>query len=335
VSKLLRIVGSLALLGVVAWRLDWGQLGGAFARVDYALWAVAVAVFVVAQVVSSLRWQLLSRPLGFDFGLGRYVSLYFIGMFFNLVLPTSVGGDVVRAGYLAAGTRRRGAALLSVLVDRGSGLVVLIALACLAGLFARDTMPPWMGPTLLGMAGLLLAGVACLPLLPRIARWRFLGKWGAQVAMAGEVYLRRPRLLAGAALLSVVVHVAGVFQMGLIAWAMGLDVSWAYLAVVVPLLALLTLLPVSINGMGLREVGMVVLLGPAGVPAASAVTLSLLQLAATSAASLLGAGFYLGGAYRRLESTPPIERGTEGRSDAEAIRGDPHQGRAGQPAQAA
>jgi glycosyltransferase 2 family protein len=335
VSKLLRIVGSLALLGFIAWRLDWDQLSGAFARVDYALWAAAVAVYVVAQVVSGLRWQLLSRPLGFDLGLGHYVSLYFIGMFFNLVLPTSVGGDVVRAGYLAAGTRRRGAAVLSVLVDRGSGLVLLIAMACLAGLFVQGMMPGWIGATLLGMAGLLLAGAACLPLLPRISRWRFLGKRGAQIAMAGEVYRSRPQLLAVAALLSLVVQLAGVVYTGLIAWAMGLDVSWSYLAVVVPLVALLTLLPISINGMGLRELGLVVLLGPVDVPAASAVTLSLLQFAATFAASLLGAGFYLGGAYPRLESTPPIDRRTEGRSDAEAIRGNSDQGRAGQPAKAA
>ena len=334
-SKVLRILGSLALLAFIAWRLDWDQLGGAFARVDYALWVAAVGVYVFAQVVSSLRWQLLSQPLGFDLGLARYISLYFIGMFFNLVLPTSVGGDVVRAGYLATGTRRRGAAVLSVLVDRGTGLVVLIAMACIAGLFVRGMMPPWMGATLLGMAALLVGGMACVPLLPRISRWRFLGKRGAQLAMVGEVYLRRPKVLAIAVALSLVVQVAGVVYTGLIAWAMGLDVSWSYLAVVVPLVALLTLLPVSINGMGLREVGLVVLLGPVGVPAASAVTLSLLSFAATFAASLLGAGFYLGGAYPRLESTPAMDRKTEGRSDVEAIRGNSDQGRAGQSAKAA
>ena len=131
------------------------------------------------------------------------------------------------------------------------------------------------------------------------------------------------------------VQLAGVVYTGLIARAMGLDVSWSYLAVVVPLVALLTLLPVSINGMGLREVGLVVLLGPVGVPAASAVTLSLLSFAATFAASLLGAGFYLGGTYPRLGSTPAMDRKTEGRSDVEAIRGNSDQGRAGQSAKAA
>ena len=78
-----------------------------------------------------------------------------------------------------------------------------------------------------------------------------------------------------------------------------------------------------------------VLLGPVGVPAASAVTLSLLQFAATFAASLLGAGFYLGGAYPRLESSLPNDRNSEGRSDVEAVRSNSDQGRAGQSAKAA
>ncbi len=334
-SKVLRIAGSLALLAFIAWRLDWSRFTGAFARVDYTLWAAGVAIYVLAQVVSALRWQLLSRPLGFDLGLGRYVSLYFIGMFFNLVLPTSVGGDVVRAGYLAWGTRRRGAAFLSVLADRGSGLVMLVAMACLAGLFVRGLMPGWMESILWAMAGLLLLSAVCVPFIPRIARWRVLGTKGPLVTEAVEAYGRRPRLLVIAAALSLVIQLSGVVQMGLIAHGMGLDVSWTYLAVVVPLVALLTLLPISINGMGLREYGLVVLLGPVGVPTADAVLLSLLQFGAAVAASLLGAGFYLGGAYPRLESSPPIDRGTEGRSDAEAIRGHSDQRRAGQPAKAA
>ena len=84
-SKVLRIAGSLALLAFIAWRLDWSQFAEAFARVNYTLWAAGVAIYVLAQVVSALRWQLLSRPMGFDLGLGRYVSLYFIGMFFKLI----------------------------------------------------------------------------------------------------------------------------------------------------------------------------------------------------------------------------------------------------------
>ena len=101
VKKYLRIAGCLALAGFVAWRLDWGRFGAAFARLDLTLWLLGVGRLRRAQVVSSVRWRLLARALGFDGSTLRYVGYYFVGMFFNLALPTSVGGDVVRAWYLA------------------------------------------------------------------------------------------------------------------------------------------------------------------------------------------------------------------------------------------
>ena len=83
--------------------------------------------------MSSLRWRLMARAQGFDGSPLRYVGYYFIGMFFNLALPTSVGGDVVRVWYLAGhdgagpASGRRLAALVSVLADRVNGVVVLVA----------------------------------------------------------------------------------------------------------------------------------------------------------------------------------------------------------------
>src|SRR5262249_52533060 len=110
VRKLLRPAVSVSLLAWVAWHTDWAQVAAAFGRLRLGWWLAAGGVLVVTQVVSALRWRMLARPLGFDGSLGRYTSYYFIGMFFNLVLPTSVGGDVVRALYLDGRSGRRLAA---------------------------------------------------------------------------------------------------------------------------------------------------------------------------------------------------------------------------------
>src|SRR5205823_13782081 len=96
------------------------------------LWLAALALLALAQVVSAFRWQLLARPLGFRRSLGQYTGFYFVGMYFNLLLPTSVGGDVVRAWYLDGKSGRKLAAFLSVLVDRFSRLLILLFLACVA-----------------------------------------------------------------------------------------------------------------------------------------------------------------------------------------------------------
>src|SRR5947209_8083614 len=104
VSKKLRLVVSVALLGCLAWRTDWARVGHAFAQMRPGLWLAAVGLYLATQVVSGLRWRLLAEPLGFEQSLARFTGLYFVGMFFNLVLPTSVGGDVVRAWYLDGGS---------------------------------------------------------------------------------------------------------------------------------------------------------------------------------------------------------------------------------------
>jgi hypothetical protein len=315
-KNVVRILGSLLLVGFLAWRLDWRQLGEAFTTLDLRLWVLAVLVYILAQLVSSLRWQLLAAPLGFSSSLGRFVSLYFVGMFFNLLLPTSVGGDVVRAWYLGG---QRGRAFLSVLAERGSGLFVLVMLACLAGFLAP--LPPWMLNLVLALGVGFTLGLASLPLLPLLSRLPWLGAKMLPLVEILRVYAGRPGLLLVATVLSLLVQLGSVGQMWLVSVGLGLDLSFAYLAVVVPLVTLLTLVPISVNGMGLRELGLVVLLAPVGVTTAQAVTLSILQFAVCVTASLAGAGFYLAGPYPRFRGAQ------EGRVDDDLIRCCPDQGR--------
>jgi glycosyltransferase 2 family protein len=307
-------------------------------------WGLAVGVYVLAQLVSSVRWQLLAAPLGFQKTTRQYVSFYFIGMFFNLLLPTSVGGDVVRALYLAGGRhdpscpaeppRRRGEAMLSVFADRASGLMVLVVMACLAGLLAPTALPNWMIAILGLLAACVVVGLTALPALPMLGRLPVLGPRLARLVDAGRVYLNRPGLLLTTTGLSIAVQLASVAILWLITEGLGLGLSFTYLAVVVPLVTLLTLIPVSVNGMGLREVGMVVLLAPVGVAGAAAVTLSLLWFAVAAGVSLIGGGLYL------LDRHPGVAEGksevrVEGQFDVELVRGSSDQGRMRQPPAAA
>jgi uncharacterized membrane protein YbhN (UPF0104 family) len=328
VKSYLRILGSAVLVTLVASRLDWPQLGAAFATLDARYWFAALAVYLLAQLASSLRWQRMARPLGFDLPYLRYVALYFVGMFFNLVLPTSVGGDVVRAWYLGGPVGRRGAAFLTVVAERGTGLVLLMVLACGAAILAPAELPRWMVMILIALGGALFGGVAALPFVHLLTRLPLVGKKFVRVAEVADTYVRMPGLLAVAAALSLLVQLASVAQVWLVARGLGLDVSFGYLAVAVPLVTLLTLVPISVNGMGLRELGLVVLLAPAGVTSAQAVTLSLLGFAVTVAASLAGAAVYLAGPYPRFSQGKGVPD-----DDASLGRGA-DQGREGQPAPA-
>jgi uncharacterized protein (TIRG00374 family) len=360
VTKKLRLAAGIAILLWLAWRTPWSEVIDAFARLRWVYWFAAVGVYIVAQAISTLRWRLLAEPLGFRRPFIQFVGFYFIGMFFNLVLPTSVGGDFVRAWYLDNRSGKRLAAFLSVFVDRFTGLLVLLAVTCLACLASHSTLPEWMKTGVWTLAGGALVGTTVAMLL---AAWlrrhaaasarrtgksarpdgqecasyrpRFSGllrgivrkghRFLLSLADVITLYRQNPRLLLSTTLLSLLVQAGNIFLVWLIAVGLSANVSLAHCAVLVPLVAIATLLPVSVGGHGVREAAMVLLLKPFGVPAGTALTLAFLWFLASFATSLLGVWFYLFGNYPRLEVD----------SDHGPVSGDSDQGRTGQPAAAA
>ncbi len=344
-SKRLRPLLGLALLGLLVWRTDWARVAESFARLNWGLWLAAVGAFLGAQLVSSVRWRMMARPLGFGGPTGRYVALYFVGMFFNLVLPTSVGGDFVRAWYLARSDQapnlpgRGMAALGSVLMERLSGLMLLLSLACVAVCFCPAEVAAWLPWTVWGLAAAAVVGLAALIALPRAPTpLRYFPKLNArvtrlsrQLADAISVVLREPRLLLTTTLLSLVVQAANVVVVWLIGVGLGADVPAGYYWVLVPLVSLLTMLPVSINGMGLREWAAVALLAPLGVADGVAVSLAFLWFLAQAAVSLSGVAFYAGGGFAR----PPAGGLTEEETEHGPVGDRADQGREGQPPAAA
>lgn len=312
-SLLLRVGFSAAILTWLATRVDWDHVADAFRSLRWEFWLGAVGLYIVCQLLCSLRWQWLSRPLGFNQSLARFTSLYYVGMFFNLFLPTSVGGDAVRAVYLANGTGRRLGAFLSVLLDRISGLLVLLAVACVTDLVSPVPIPWHLRAMIWGAAATAGFGLAILPVSTKyLARLDVAGtglmhrvidkisQLAESLQQALKVYRRTPRLLAATIGLSLLVQLLNVILVWWVGLAVRLDVPLAYYGIAYPMVTLLTLVPVSLNGMGIREGGMVLFLGAAGVSPAHAVSLAFLWFCAQTAASLIGAFVYLFGRFPRL-----------------------------------
>jgi uncharacterized protein (TIRG00374 family) len=348
VTKTLRFVVSAALLIYLAWRTDWHQVGQVFVHLRLELWLSAVGLFLLAQAISAVRWRLLAQPLGFQAPLRDFFCFYFVGMFFNLLLPTSVGGDVVRAWYLDGRSGRRLAAFLSVFVDRFSGLLVLLALACVADILCPIALPLWIEASIWATAGCAVMGLLSVPALARhLAVWSL--EQGAPITLArswcGGVMARckrattqalrvlaifrgRTPLLLSTTALSLLVQALNILLVWLIGQAIGVTVPASYYGIVVPMVTLLTLLPVSLNGMGVREGGMVLFLAPLGVPSATALSLAFLWFSVFVAASVFGAGVYLFSNHSRPLTlpSPPTADGGEGRVRGEQLH-DPFVGR--------
>lgn len=289
----LRVLGSLILVAILIWKLDLSRVGETLLSVQWGWWVGAVLAYVLSQVVSSYRWQILARPLGIEKPLRRYVSLYFVGTFFNQLLPTSMGGDVARAWYLAEQKEKRGSAFLSVLADRLSGLGALVLLACLGACFVE--LPIWILAWISGLAlGLTVGSLVLLYLIQRPNR----GEEG-EVGIVGKLrallgcYRGRYGLLAQVLLLSILVQMGNILLVWQLCQSVQASVSLIYCFILMPLVTLLTLLPVSINGMGVREGGMILLMAPLGIANHQAVTVSLLWLSVFMVVGLLGAGIYL------------------------------------------
>jgi len=367
-----RILGTVALLAVLAWAIDWSKLATTFSAVDSRLCLLALAVLTTAQVISSWRWQMLARILDFGGSVGRFIAYYFIGMLFNLFLPTSVGGDVVRAWYLASQEEtpssptagrpagRRLAAFLSVFAERFSGVLMLLLLACVSACFCPIPLPGWLVRCVAGIGIASVAGVLALPsimlltdrkdrlptggVLGRAVQWFFRSRSVESLVAMVRRYGSHRGVIGLALALSVVVQLGSVLQFGLLARSMGLEIPWLYLGVVVPLVSLLTLLPISINGIGLRAAATVVLLGPVGVSKEQAVMLSALGFTLIVLISLAGGlSCYLFGHFPRFAASrgrqPPElvanELVREKAVHEDRVRDNPDQGRARQPPAAA
>ena len=343
-SRMLRLAVSVGLLTWIGWQTDWPSVQRALTTLRGEYWLAALGLLLVAQAVTTLRWRLFARALHFPHSLAQMTGYYLIGMFFNLVLPTSVGGDVVRVWYLDGNSGRKLAAFASVLLDRLNGLFVLIALACAAVLLSPVALPAWISISVASLAGGGIAAVAVLPLLARSGR---LPAQRVRQLRTMLHLLKTPRTLIAATLLSIFVQAAAVGIVWLIGAGLQAPIPASYYWIMVPMVSLLTLLPVSVNGMGVREGGVVLFLTPLGIEPATALTLAFLWFLVYAAGSLLGGVVYLAGAFPKPQAAEAASADAapadaalaapqgEELTDYGPFAGDPDQGRARQLDQAA
>ncbi len=311
-NQALKVAISLALLAILLRAVDWRHILAELRGAHLGWVAAAWGLFLIGLVVRAWRWQGLLAAQAVSAPLGVLTRWYFVGGFFNTVLPTGFGGDVVKTYALARYSDRPGAAAGSVLIDRFSGILALLIMGGGALLLA----PTLATPTVAWMIWLLLAGAligAFLMVQPSLQTWLRTRLPWLERARAGRALLDALPAY-GVAPFARAVGVSFLFNSLLIgvnvclARALGLEVRLAYFLIFVPLTSLSLLLP-SVGGLGVRELSYVALFSQAGVNAAAATALSLLFYAVTLAAGLLGGVFYLWPtAQPELPSTLPAVR---------------------------
>jgi uncharacterized membrane protein YbhN (UPF0104 family) len=327
VNKYIRIAISAVLLSWIAWRTNWSDVASKFANLRIEFWLVGVGFLIIAQIASARRWQLFAREMQFNHTLPQYTAFYFIGTYFNLLLPTSVGGDVMRVVYLDGKSRRKLAAFASVVLERLNGLMVLIAMACVGVLITPVALPSWVQISVACIAGCAVLGIVSLPI---VQRWDRLPLQRRQQLQTMLGLMRIPQLISRATLLSFVVQLLGVLTVWCVSLSLGLDIPVTYCCILGPMVSLLTLLPISVNGMGVREGGTILFLTPIGIEEGAGTTLAFLWFAVQVSVSLIGGLIYLFGAYPKAEEDSQPDLKNEGTNDDGSIDRGADQGREGE-----
>lgn len=296
-----KAVGSAVLLAVVFSQVSLKDVAAAVRAVNIPLLLLAASLHVVGYLVSCIRWRILLAGLGCSVPLGTLVSSYLVGSFFNSFLPTTVGGDVVRVVDTSRYTSAANAAA-SVLVERATGIGALLVMAggaLLAVPSLAATAPA------AGLAALLFSVLGALFVLlgwvvVRAGLAQRIGRLG-KLLMAVAMYGQSKRELIVASLLGVVLQVNVALHYYLLSAVFHQNVPpWAFLFIT-PVLTVVLMLPVSINGVGLREAAFVQLMKPFGVSTASAVAISVTSYLLITLCALVGGVVYLFRSLRPLE----------------------------------
>ena len=269
---------TIASILYLANTIHWADFLGILAGIKILWVATALGIFWLAQITSSARCAYIARALGGDLTMRASLRAHFIGLWFNQVLPTSLGGDVIKIAVLRK-CLGLSVAIRSAILDRFSGLMFLMA-------FVAITLPLYFDLLLQargvanGLVMLSLTFIAATFLLVWVAhtyghevRWRVLHK---PMQLLHDIWLfRRGRHLWNQIWTSAIVHFNGIAAYSLLGLSLGVHVNFLTFALIVPLVFLIALLPISLAGWGIREAGSVWLFGIVGISKEDALAMSI------------------------------------------------------------
>jgi uncharacterized protein (TIRG00374 family) len=278
-GALMRAAISAVLLAVLLSWLSSERILDEIWRIPWATWLAVVTLFLIGHAVSSMKWRMLLGSAGAP--IGRLVALraHAAGLFANLCLPSIVGGDVIRAGLAVRSAGRLEAVALGSLADRLIDTTALVGIAGLAAILHPD-LARGRAATAIVSVGVLLAvgvitGIVLTRVLPAERLPGRLKKIATRLREALDALFAAPAKAAAALGISALVQCAFVGLNIMLAHAIGIELPAAAWMLAWPLAKLVALIPVSLGGIGVREVALAAFLSPFGVEATFAVAQSL------------------------------------------------------------
>ncbi len=322
----LKFLVSGGLLYYLFQNIDIAAVMERLVQVDMLMLAAAFAIFILQLIICVFRWQSVLNAIEAPLPFIKAFRIYYIGIFFNQTLPSSVGGDAVRIYRTYRVGLTLGNAINGVMLERAATVIALLIVvaATIPFLLPRvgGASAAWVLPGVLMFSLAAVAGLAFLIILDRLPesfrRWRFVRFLATLAADTRTVFLR-PLHAIKVLGWSCAGHLNLTLGVYFLALGLNLDVTWVDCIALVPPVILITTIPISIAGWGVREKAMVTAFALIGIPEDGALALSLLFGMVGVITSLPGGAVWLtsGGLYADAHAEEIVHDAEEALADAE------------------
>ncbi len=290
-KSLIKFALSILMVGIVLRSVDFENLRATFLTMSPLSVLLVVVGYTAGQLISSLKWWTIARSGGITTPYPSALKAYFIGMFLNCFSFGMLGGDAARGILVAQGQPKKTEGLASVVADRIHGLIVLSCIALVtSAIMGRDRVAPDLIQLLLllvvGCTGGWLIGPWLLPRLPYMKTTKI----GHKLQQVMAIFPRDLKTLSTITSLSIVFHLLQISLHAVMAYGMGITISFTTLLLVIPFVNIVCSLPISWNGLGVREKAYTYFLttAPAIVTYEQAVAFGAIWLLAVTVSSAIG-----------------------------------------------
>lgn len=286
-SIIFRVGISIALLIFLFRRVDIVSLLKIIKNADKGLLFLAFLVCSLPYILSIFRWEMLLKAIKINLSLKRIIISFSGGIFFNLFLPSTIGGDLMRSLDLAAHTKRPKEVIATVFLDRLSGYTGLVIMALIALFFGHKILED--RSVFYAVAVIIGVLVVILLVLFNKSVYSWINKL-LHSPDAGKIreliknlhqeihYFREhKKIIICNVFLSTIIQTIPPLAFYVIALAIGIKLNLVYFFIFIPIIGAITLLPISIGGLGLRDAAVVYFFAKAGLSHDPAIAISLLN----------------------------------------------------------
>lgn len=310
ISILVRAIISAAILLFLFKQVDLGRIIQIISGVNKPILIAVLLLVLACYAIGFLRWRMLIAGLGLNLSSSLIFKPYCLGFFSNLFFPSTIGGDFLRSIDLGLRTQKPRRVIASVILDRLSGYSALGFVALPALSFGHRLITD---PAVFFALGAILA---LLVVILAILFNNFLfskstkilhlfGKWGeALSSLHYEIYNFRnqKRIIVKNFICSLIMQLSSPISFYLISLALGVRINPIYFFILVPIIATISALPVSVAGLGLREASSMYFFTRVGMPGEVALTIALLGFFLVVLIGITGGILYaLTFSHRRLQ----------------------------------